>query len=74
MDPADAQQLAFRGIDLRLHGLPLGGEAPGDVDDLTALLQRLLLPPARMHFLQQASLAMVTDAGRGCNLQSACRI
>jgi len=37
----DAQQHTFRSIDLRLHGLPPGGEAPGDLYDLTVLFQRL---------------------------------
>ena len=37
----DAQQLALRGIDLRLHGLPLGGEALGNLYDLAAFLQWL---------------------------------
>ena len=38
----DTQQLAFRGVEFRLHGGPLGGKALGDVDNLAALLQRLL--------------------------------
>ena len=35
----DAQQLTLRGVDLRFHGFPLGGEPFGDVDYLAAFFQ-----------------------------------
>ncbi len=58
----DAQQLALRGIDLRFHGLSLSSKAFGDVDDLAALLQRLLAAAgANTLLLQRAALAVVTD-------------
>ena len=57
----DEQQPAFRSIELRFHGRPLGSEALGDVDDLAALLQRFLAVGADALLLQRAALAAITD-------------
>ena len=58
----DAQQFAFRSIDLCLHCLPLGGEALGNVDNLVALLQRSFAAAgANALLLQRTSLAVVAD-------------
>ena len=67
----NAKQLALRGIDLRFHSLPLGGEAFGNVDDLTALLQwRLAAAGPDALLFERAALAMIADIDRSRNLQS----
>ena len=70
----DAQQLAFRGIDLRFHGLPLGGKALGYVDDLAALLQwPFASAGTNALLLQWASLAVIANIDRCRDAQAARR-
>ena len=67
----DAKQFALRGIDLRFHGLPLGGEVFGNLDDLAALLQRRLAAAGTdALLLERVALAMIADIDRSRDLQA----